>query len=452
MDVLIVDDETNIRRALRALLMSDGWEVREADTAETAIELARTDPPEVILLDLALPGLSGLEALPLFDEVTPGTPVVMMSGQATIGDAVQATRRGAFHFLEKPLTPEAVLVTLRSALELRRARDLNRALSEELGAGTQLVGKSSAMARLSEQIRKVAPTQARILISGESGTGKELVASAIHRLSTRSSGPFVRVNSAAIPRHLVESEMFGHERGAFTGATDRRRGRFELASGGTLFLDEVADLDGGAQAKLLRAVESGTIERVGGVRTIETDVRILSATNRDLQEEIQAGRFREDLFFRLNVVPIHIPPLRDRQEDIPLLVTHALDRLRSKHGLPSPRFTDGAMVALRRHRWPGNVRELLNLVERLVVLHPDQAVDEEAVSVLVRSPGDRESRLGDAAGEIHEKASLSEQLADFERTLIESALTRAEGNVAKASRLLFTDRANLHRRMRRLGL
>lgn len=445
MRILVVDDEGNIRRMLRALLEEEGWEVSEAPSAEAALERAKEDPPEVVLLDLALPGMSGLEALEPLQDAAPGAPVVMMSGEATLADAVQATRRGAFHFVEKPLHPDGLLVTLRAALEVSRARDLTRALREELGPTAELVGRSAAMTTVRELIRKVAPTEARVLISGESGTGKELAATAIHGLSRRKGRPFVRVNSAAIPRELVESEMFGHERGAFTGATERRRGRFELADGGTLFLDEVADLGPEAQAKLLRALESGVVERVGGGTPIPVDVRILAATNRDLRREAEAGRFREDLLFRLEVVPLRMPPLRERTGDVPLLVAHALERLRKRHGLPAPRFTPAGMAALEAAPWPGNVRELLNVVERLAILHPGSVVGEAEVARVLDVAGSRPSGEG-------RSLSLSDRLAEVERDLIVDALARAGGNVAEAGRLLRTDRANLYRRMRRLGI
>ncbi len=452
MNVLVVDDERNIRRMLRALLESEGWSVREAGTAAQALAEMAESSPEVILLDLALPGTSGLEALPELLEESPGTPVVMMSGQATLADAVEATRLGAFHFLEKPLSPEAVLPALKGALEVSRARDLSRALREELGPGARLIGRTPAMEEVRETVRKVAPTDARVLVMGESGTGKELVAAALHGLSPRRGGLFVRVNSAAIPRDLVESEMFGHEKGAFTGATERRRGRFELASGGTLFLDEVADLGPEAQAKLLRALEAGVVERVGGSEPVEVDVRVVAATHRDLRSEVAEGRFREDLLFRLEVVPIRLPPLRDRRDDIPLLVEHARDLLRKRKGIRPPRFTDGAMEVLGGYAWPGNVRELLNLVERIAILH-----DEEVGAAGVRSVLPDASAGGGGPGGARpyrddDERDLSERLDDHERALIRGALDAAGGNVAEASRRLRTDRANLYRRMRRLGL
>src|SRR5512142_2226101 len=334
--ILVVDDEANIRRMLRRLLESEGHRVREAPDGPATLASIDDEEPDVLLLDLMLPGRDGLSVLEEVAQRWPALPVVMMSGRATLADAVSATKLGAFHFIEKPLAPEAVLLTLHGAIELRRARDLSRALAADLGPGDRLVGSSPVMARLREVIAQVAPTDARVLLTGESGTGKELAAAALHGLSRRARGPFVRVNSAAIPRELVESEMFGHEKGAFTGASELRRGRFELADGGTLFLDEVADLGPEAQSKLLRALEAGEVERVGGVQPVRVDVRVVAATNRDLRLETAAGRFRPDLFFRLNVVPIHLPPLRQRKEDIPELAAHLLARLQSRSGLALP--------------------------------------------------------------------------------------------------------------------
>jgi two-component system nitrogen regulation response regulator NtrX len=450
MNVLIIDDEGNIRRMLRMLLESEGYGVREAGTAEEGLVEAERQPPEAILLDLMLPGMSGLDALPRLGALVPGVPVVMMSGRATLSDAVEATRRGAFHFIEKPLTPETVLVTLRAAMEVSRARDLTRALTAEIGPEAELVGETPTMNRVRDLVRRVAPTDARVLITGESGTGKELAAAAIHGLSKRVGGPFIRVNSAAIPRDLVESEMFGHEKGAFTGATERRRGRFELAHGGTLFLDEVADLGAEAQAKLLRALETGEVERVGGAGPIGVDVRVIAATHRDLREECRAGRFREDLLFRLEVVPLRMPPLRERLEDVPLLVEHALQRLRRRQGIRAPRFARGAVAALQRYTWPGNVRELMNLVERLSILTSGPEVQPPDVSAVL--PRTEAAAADTPAYEDADKRGLRDRLDDYERELIAGALHAAAGNVAEAGRRLQTDRANLYRRMKRLGI
>jgi len=450
MDILIIDDEGNLRRMLRALLEEEGYSVREAASAEAGIAEVGKDAPEMILLDLMLPGMSGLEALPALGDLAPGVPVVMMSGRATLGDAVQATRLGAFHFIEKPLTPEAVLLTVQGALEVSRARDLSRALREEMGPEAELVGKAPAINRVRELIQRVAPTDARVLVTGESGTGKELVASAIHALSTRRGRPFVRVNSAAIPKDLVESEMFGHERGAFTGATERRRGRFELAHRGTLFLDEVGDLGPEAQAKLLRAIETGVVERVGGGKPIQVDVRVLAATNHDLRAQTEEGTFRQDLLFRLEVVPIHLPPLRERMEDLPLLVAHTLQRLRKRNGLPSPHLTQGAMDALSRYPWPGNVRELMNVLERLAILSTGGPVGPDEVHRLLPTPRTHPRAI--PSYQDGDPRPLRERLDDYERALIQGALTGSGGNMAEAGRRLKTDRPNLYRRMKRLGL
>jgi two-component system, NtrC family, nitrogen regulation response regulator NtrX len=446
--VLIVDDEANIRRMLASLLRSEGFQVREADSANAGVEATREAEPDVVLMDLVMPGRTGLDVLPEMAAAAPDLPVVMMSGRASLSDAVQATKLGAFHFLEKPLAPEAVLLTLRSALELRRAREVNRALQEELGHAGELVGTSAPMRKVREMIGRLAPTDARVLITGESGTGKELAAAAIHQGSARTRGPFVRVNCAAIPRELVESELFGHERGAFTGASERRRGRFELADGGTLLLDEVGELSLEAQAKLLRVLEAEEIERVGGSGPIGVDVRTLAATNRDLQADVRSGRFREDLFFRLHVVPLEMPPLRTRKDDIALLVEHFVRLRRERSGVLPPRVTADAVDVLQEHDWPGNVRELANIVERLTILHPGEDVGADEVSRLLE--GSRPVASAEDAGD--GRAGLSGQLEEYERRLIIEALDAADGSVADAARRLLTDRANLYRRMRRLNI
>jgi two-component system nitrogen regulation response regulator NtrX len=449
--ILIVDDEPNIRRMLGALLRAEGFRVREAGSGRGALAEVQTEEPDAVLMDLYMGEETGLEALPKLKEAAPDLPVVMMSGRASLSDAVKATKLGAFHFIEKPLSPEAVLLTLRSALELRKTRELNRALQEELGAGDEMVGRSAAMEAVRGLIARVAPTDARVLITGESGTGKEVVAGAIHRRSPRAGGPFIRLNCAAIPRDLVESELFGHEKGAFTGATERRRGRFELASGGTLFLDEIGDLSLEAQAKLLRALEAGEIERVGGSEVIPVDVRILAATNKDLRAEVAAGRFREDLFFRLNVIPIHLTPLRERRDDIPPLVEHFLLRNRQRTGLRPPRIAPAAMEALVRHGWPGNVRELANILERLTILHAGGEVSAAELRGTLTGASPAPTGDGGAYRDDDERA-LPDRLDDYERLLLAGALDAADGSVAEAARKLRTDRANLYRRMRRLGI
>jgi two-component system nitrogen regulation response regulator NtrX len=391
------------------------------------------------------PGPDGLETLTRMRDRGRSAPVIMMSGKAQLTDAVRAVKLGAFQFLEKPLSPEGVLVTVRAALELNRTRAENRALQAELGRRAALIGSGPAMQQVATLIARVGPTEARVLITGESGTGKELVAAAIHAASRRRGRAFVTVNCAAIPRDLVESEMFGHERGSFTGATERRLGRFELAHGGTLFLDEVGDLSQEAQAKLLRTLETGELQRIGAETMMRIDARVVAATNRRLEEAVSSGAFREDLFFRLNVFPIHLPPLRERLEDLPALVAHLAERVRPRH---AAHFTDAALEALASYSWPGNVRELANLVERLSILS-GPVVDAPAVRQVIRGtpPGPATTPLASLLGR-----PLSDALDEFERGLISAALAQAQRNMAEAARILQTDRANLYRRMRRLGL
>jgi two-component system, NtrC family, nitrogen regulation response regulator NtrX len=441
--VFLVDDEANIRRMLAALLRDEGFTVAEAPNGNAALLQVEQVDPDVILLDLLMPpGPDGLATLAKLRERGLAMPVIMMSGKAQLTDAVRAVKLGAFQFLEKPLAPESVLVTVRAALELNRTRAENRALTAELARRETLVGESPAIRQVRSLAERVGPTEARVLITGESGTGKELVAAAVHRASRRAERPFVTVNCAAIPRDLVESEMFGHERGAFTGATERRLGRFELADGGTLFLDEIGDLSAEAQAKLLRTLETGELQRIGAEGTVKVDVRVIAATNRRLDEEVAAGQFREDLYFRLNVFPIHIPPLRERLHDLPALVAHLAERARPRQPVA---FTPGALDALASYAWPGNVRELANLVERLGILSAP-TVDAGAVRQVLR---------GGPQAPVHPPADgrpLSDALDDYERALIAWALEQAGGNVAEAARTLQTDRANLYRRMRRLGL
>ena len=441
--VLLVDDEANIRRMLGALLRDEGLAVAEAPNGNAALLMVDQADPDVILLDLLMPpGPDGLETLARLRERGRHTPVIMMSGKAQLTDAVRAVKLGAFQFLEKPLTPEAVLVTVRAALELDRTRAQNRALQAELARRASLIGDSPVMQQVRALIERVGPTEARVLVTGESGTGKELVAAAVHAASRRVNRAFVTVNCAAIPRDLVESEMFGHERGAFTGATERRLGRFELAHEGTLFLDEIGDLSAEAQAKLLRTLETGELQRIGAETSLRTDVRVVSATNRRLEDEVSAGNFREDLFFRLNVFPISLPPLRERLEDLPVLVTHLAERVRPRQAVT---FTPGAFDALGAYSWPGNVRELANLIERLSILC-GPTVDASAVRGVLRS-GPSVPVPSGALG-----LPLSDALDDFERGMITAAMAQAEGNVAEAARVLQTDRANLYRRMRRLGI
>ena len=450
--VLLIDDEANIRRMVGALLKSEEFEVAEAANGNAGLLAIPEVHPDIILLDLMMPpGPDGLATLERIRAGDRDVPVIMMSGKAQLADAVRAVQMGAFQFLEKPLAPESLLVAVRSAETLVRTQAENRALRQALGPQPTLVGSSPAIEHVRQLIAQVAPTEARVLILGESGTGKELVANAIHRFSPRARGPFVSVNCAAIPRDLVESEMFGHERGAFTGATDRRIGRFELANGGTLFLDEIGDLQLEAQAKLLRVLESGDIQRIGAERGQHVNIRALAATNRRLEDAVATGGFREDLYFRLNVFPIEVPPLRERLGDIPDLVTHLAARLRPRN---PPHFTDDALAELARHSWPGNVRELANLVERLAIIGGNEVTGDLVPRVLMRSGSYPAAAIPalPSAGFVDTGRGLSDRLDDMERELINGAMAAAGGNIAEAARLLRTDRGNLYRRMRRLGI
>jgi two-component system nitrogen regulation response regulator NtrX len=450
---LIIDDEPNIRRMVGALLAVEGFDVRDATDGATGLSRAREAEPDVILLDLMMPGeFDGLGTLARLRDIVPDVPVVMMSGRAGLSDAVKATKLGAYNFLEKPLSPESVLLALNAALELRQARREARTLREDLGLHQSMVGNSAGIQRVRELISRVAGTDSRVLITGESGTGKELVAAAIHEQSVRRDRPFIRVNCAAIPKDLVESEMFGHERGAFTGATERRIGRFELAHSGTLFLDEVGDLGPDAQAKLLRAIEAGEIERVGGGKAIKVDVRILAATNKDLSRAVAEGVFREDLFFRLNVIPIALPALRERPGDIPALVEHFVTLFRMRSGQPSALWMPEAIQAMLRYRWPGNVRELANIVERLSILYAGSTVGLEEVSSVIPVSSSEPQRQQSFPDPSSLDQSLSDTLDEYEKLLISRAVSMAAGNIAEAARRLKTDRPNLYRRMKRLGI
>jgi two-component system nitrogen regulation response regulator NtrX len=446
--VLIIDDEQNIRLMLGALLEQHDYDVHGVSGGAEASSAVASFAPDVILMDLVMPpGPDGIATLEQLRREHPDLVVIMMSGKASLPDAVRATQLGAFQFLEKPLTPEGVLVTVKAALDLARAREENRELRTALQADHSIIGTSAAIEGVRALVAQVAPTHSRVLITGESGTGKELVANAIHAQGERRDHKLVSVNCAAIPRELIESEMFGHERGAFTGAVGRRIGKFELAHRGTLFLDEVGDLGLDAQAKLLRVLETGTVERVGGDREIAVDVRVVAATNKDIDINVQNGSFREDLFYRLNVFPIHVPPLRERPEDVPRLVAHFAARVSDKCGRPPALFTPDAVGQLAAHPWPGNVRELANIVERLtIVAGGGEVTAGHVMATLVPATPHRATQDKGIQG------GLTQALQDFEADLVRAAIREAGGNVAEAARRLETDRANLYRRMRRLGI
>ena len=440
--LLIVDDEQNIRASLKGALGREGYQVDDAGSVAAAREKLR-ESYDIVLLDVWMPGESGMDLLAEIRANAPETTVVMMSGHATIDAAVQATRLGAFDFLEKPVALERLLVLLRNATTTRSLQAENRRLQEPWAV--PLVGGSPAIRALLEQIALAGPSPARVLIRGEHGTGKELVARALHAASPRRAMPFVAVNCSAIPEELFESELFGHERGAFTGATQARRGRFEEAHGGTLMLDEVGDLSARAQTKLLRGLQENELTRVGGGRAIKVDVRVVAATNRDLAAAVSANGFREDLYFRLAVIPIDVPPLRERAEDVPLLVEHFAARLAHETGRRPQAFGAAALEALRRYAFPGNVRELRNLVERLLIMNPGATIGAEQVRAVL--PG-----AGAPGAAPAEAATLADAVRDFERRQVEAALAAEGGHMTRAAARLGLERSHLYKKMRQLGM
>jgi two-component system nitrogen regulation response regulator NtrX len=446
--LLIVDDEKSIREALAQVFEYEGHEVHTSADGQEALAAAATRHPDVIFLDVKMPGMDGLEALQKLREQDPAALVVMVSGHGTIDTAVEATRKGAYDFLEKPLDTDRLLVTLQRALELRGLTASMQALRNQVESRYRIVGSSFAVRQVLERVERVAPTDARVLITGENGTGKELVARAIHRLSRRAAAPFVEVNCAAIPSELIESALFGHIKGSFTGAVADRAGKFEQADGGTLFLDEIGDMSLAAQAKVLRALEQGVVTRVGGSKAVDVDVRVVAATNKDLPREIQAGSFREDLFYRLNVVPIHVPGLRERREDIPMLVRHFTEQMAHLDRVAPRTFTDGALERLSGLEWPGNVRELRNTVERLLILSSGDTVSGEDVALLVSGQGSGSSLGGELLG--------ADTFADFkeraERAFILQKLRESDWNVAEAARRMEMPRSNLYKKIERYGL
>ena len=450
--ILIVDDEPNLRRMLGALLDLEAYEVHEARDAASGFARALEVDPDLVLLDLMMPNpTDGFALLERLRDHFPDVPVVMMSGRATLADAVEAARLGAVNFLEKPLRPEALLLAIANALELRQGRRERAALRADLGLAGELVGPSRAMEQLRALIARVGATDARVLVTGESGTGKALVAAALHAASARRDKPLVRVHCPAIPLDAVDAELYGHEKGARPGATDRRIGRLELAHGGTILFDEVGALPLEAQGRLVRALEAKEMQRLGGTRTLRVDARVLATSSTDLARAVREGRFREDLFFQLDVVPIAVPPLREHPDDVPALVAHFTTRERRRSGQPAPAWTPEALDRLARHRWPGNVRELANIVERLAILCAGRPITAADVAAVLPADADdpRTDPLPDAA---QLDVALADALDDFERLLIRRALSAAGGVVAEAARRLQTDRPNLYRRMKRLGI
>jgi DNA-binding NtrC family response regulator len=461
--IFIVDDERNIRRTVRMVLEGEGYAVEEASSGEEALARIAEIGADIMLLDVQLPGMSGLEAIERIAKLknldSPPT-IIMISGHATLADAVRATKAGAYDLIEKPLDRERLMVALRNAVE-RRAMEREvqglRAIADER---FEMVGKSAPMAALFAQIAKVAPTRTRVLITGESGTGKELIARAVHRASTLAEKPFVKVNCAAIPPELIESELFGHERGAFTGATGRKRGLFELADGGTIFLDEVGDMIASAQAKVLRVLQSGEFTRVGGEQALKVDVRVVAATNRDLQAAVASGGFREDLYFRLNVVPLRAPPLRERADDVPMLSRSFVELACRENGMKIKPISDAALAMLAGYPWPGNVRELRNVIERLVILS-EETIDVGDLPEEIVAEVARVQRQGNAAVNELPRVELPAEaralpLREFrdhmEREYIRIKLDENGWNISRTATLLGIERTNLHKKMRALGL
>jgi DNA-binding NtrC family response regulator len=447
--ILVVDDEKNIRLTLRMVLEGEGYSVEEADSAEAALAIAAKIQPDLVLLDVRLPGVDGITALPkLREKAGEDVPHIMISGHGTIADAVEATKRGAFDFIEKPIDRDRLVLAVRHALEHHSLENRVRELEARFDHELEMLGESAPMQRLFKEIQKVAPTKGRVLITGESGTGKELIARAIHKLSTRAKGPFVKVNCAAIPHDLVESELFGHEKGSFTGAVARKRGQFEVADGGTILLDEIGDMPLHAQAKVLRVLQQGEVVRVGSEQAIHVDVRVIAATNKDLDKAVKEGAFREDLYFRLNVVPLDAPPLRERAGDIPVLVRAFVERSCKEHGFRKKTITDAALERLEAYPWPGNVRELKNIIERMVIMSDDVLDLGDLPEDLFRE----RLSAGLARATPKEPRTLREFKDEMERTFLLEKLTENRWNISRTAELLGIERTNLHKKIRHFGL
>ena len=446
--ILVIDDEHGVRNALSQVFEYEGHEVRVAEDGREGLNVAEDFNPDVIFLDVKMPEIDGLQVLARLRERDPSNIVVMISGHGDIDTAVEATRKGAYDFLEKPLDTDRFLVTLQRALELRGLTQSVVDLRSQIESRYEIVGTSYPIRQVLERIERVGPTDARVLVTGENGTGKELVARAIHRLSPRVRHPFVEVNCAAIPSELIESALFGHLKGSFTGAVTDHMGKFEQAHGGTLFLDEIGDMSPAAQAKVLRALEQGVVSRVGGKKSTEVDVRVIAATNKELESEIVDGAFRKDLYYRINVVPIHMPPLRDRRDDVPMLVQHFTDLMSCRDGLSPRSFETAAIERLQNLTWPGNVRELRNTVERLLILASGDTVRAGDVDTLAspRSPG-----MG-----IEDNLFSDESFSDFkdaaERAFIHQKLRERDWNVAETARRIGMPRSNLYKKIEKYGL
>jgi two-component system nitrogen regulation response regulator NtrX len=444
--VLIVDDEESIRRSVTDILADEGYRPVSAASADEALQKLESEALDLVLLDVAMPGKDGIELLERLRRSWPELPVVMMSGHGTIETAVRATKLGAYDFLEKPLSYDKLLLCLSHGLERARLSQENRRLREELKRTSEIIGNSPIMQELKKQIELAAPTDGRVLITGENGTGKELVARQIHLKSKRGDRHFVDVNCAAIPEELIESVLFGHEKGAFTGAIQRKRGRFEVANGGTIFLDEIGDMSLMTQAKILRTLQENRFERVGGTETQEVDVRVIAATNKDLGVEMEEGRFREDLYYRLNVIPIYVPPLRQRREDIAPLVEQFLERFSARNSSPPKRLSARALEKLVAYPWPGNVRELQNIVERLVLMSPEPTIDVDDLPPQIAQPDQAKQPRGLGS------EKLADARAAFEREYLLEKLRANGWNISRTAEVVGLARESLSRKLRSLKI
>ncbi len=449
--ILVVDDEKDIRTSLTGILEDEGYQVITATSGIEAVETVRQDLPDLVLLDIWMPGIDGLETLERLKSLFPSLTVIMISGHGTIETAVKSTKLGAYDFIEKPLSLDKVLITVSNALRMKELRVENEELKRVVGNEYELVGNSPAMGALREQIVRVAPTTASVLVTGENGTGKELVARSIHYYSQRSEKPFIAINCAAIPEELIESELFGHEKGAFTGAVAQKKGKFDIADGGTLFLDEIGDMSLKTQAKVLRILQERCFERVGGNRLVSVDVRIIAATNKSLENEISLGRFREDLYYRLNVIPFRVPALRERVEDLPLLVPHFVSQFYHHEGREPKTFLPETLVLLCQHDWPGNVRELRNIIERILIMTPGEVITPSDVPGLFinrQKMESSESKTGGLSG----AETLREAREGFERDFIIQKLEENDWNISRTAELIELERSNLHRKIKSYGI
>ncbi len=456
--ILIVDDEVSILNSLSSILEDEGYDITVAKSGTEALRLCTTDPPDLMMLDIWMPEMDGLETLRRVRELTPYTQVMMMSGHGSIETAVRAIKLGAYDYIEKPLSLENVTLRVKHALEQHRLEQENRTLRTKVEGKFELVGQAPVMQQLRQLIETAGPTNSRVLIGGENGTGKELVARAIHQHSGRANRPFVAVNCAAIPETLIESELFGHEKGAFSGATTMKRGQFEQADGGTLFLDEIGDMSLNTQAKVLRALQEQQFTRVGGTKLIKVDVRVLAASNKDLLKEIEKGAFREDLFYRLNVVPVIVPPLRDRKDDIPLLVKHFLHLHAEEQGLKLKQVSPEAMEVFTHYEWPGNIRELRNLIERLMIMVPGPVIESGHASLALQVRPNMPAAQP-AAGAVPVSNVLSkpyDSLRDarnaFEKEFISRKLREHHWNISRTAEDLKIERSHLHRKIKLLDV